>query len=151
MSFETVLEAKTPSPSSDLSQIWTRAKIEPTRDWSVADATQTKLGSSPPKQLDAETVRRFHSEDPFFRARADRYALLDDLVRAQESTAEAATTSRKYIEMLKKRRDMILLELVDLIAEKSQTKTDTLWKATPAPSRSTPVSNKPNTRSWHWP
>jgi uncharacterized protein YdcH (DUF465 family) len=75
--------------------------------------------------IDAELMRRLHAEDPFFCARAERYAQLDDAMRAHETSPEPAG---KYLAMFRKRREIILLELVDLIAEKSQTKTDTLWK-----------------------
>jgi uncharacterized protein YdcH (DUF465 family) len=151
MPFEAVLEAQTPPLSVSPDQPSTRARLGHVQIWKMADRATSMPETPPPKQLDAETVRRLHSEDPFFRARADRYAVLDDLVRAQEATAEATTTARKYIEALKKRRDLILLELVDLIADKSSTKLETLWKV-PAPLReATPSINTPNTRTWHWP
>lgn len=99
--------------------------------------------------IDADMVRRLHEEDPFFRARAERYAQLDDEIRDQESRPEAATTARKYLVMLKKRREDILLELVDLIAKTTPATQEPLWRVPPAQRTVQPPA--PIARSWRWP
>jgi uncharacterized protein YdcH (DUF465 family) len=96
--------------------------------------------------IDAEMVRRLHEEDPFFRARADRYAQLDDAIRAQEASPEKAD---KYLAMLKKRRETILLELVDLLARTTPASQDPLWKIPPI-QRTLQAPSAP-VRSWRWP
>ena len=100
--------------------------------------------------IDAEMVRRLHEDDPFFRARADRYAQLDAAIRDLEAQVEAATTARKYLIMLKKRREDILVELIDLIVKATPAAQDPLWKVPPAP-RSQPIRAAPPVRSWSWP
>jgi uncharacterized protein YdcH (DUF465 family) len=96
--------------------------------------------------IDADIVRRLHAEDPFFRARADRYAQLDDAIRAQEAATEPAD---KYLAMLKKRREAILLELVDLLARTAPASQDPLWKVPPV-QRTLPTQAVPS-RLWRWP
>lgn len=96
--------------------------------------------------IDADLVRRLHAEDPFFRARADRYAKLDDEIRAHEATPEPAD---KYLAMLKKRREAILLELVDLLARTVPVSQEPLWKVPPIQRTLQPKA--PVARSWRWP
>lgn len=96
--------------------------------------------------IDADLVRRLHAEDPFFRARADRYARLDDEIRAHEATPEPAA---KYLEMLKKRREAILLELVDLLARTAPATQEPLWKVPPV--QRTPEPKAAPARLWRWP
>jgi uncharacterized protein YdcH (DUF465 family) len=96
--------------------------------------------------IDADLVRRLHAEDPFFRARADRYAQLDDAIRAQEASPEPAD---KYLAMLKKRRETILLELVDLLARTTPMAQEPLWKVPPV-QRTLEPGPAPG-RSWRWP
>lgn len=96
--------------------------------------------------IDADLVRRRHSEDPFFRARAYRYAQLDDAIRAHQATPEPAD---EYLAMLKKRREAILLELVDLPARTTPVSQEPLWKV--APVQRTLQHKAPPTRSWRWP
>lgn len=96
--------------------------------------------------IDADVIRRMHAEDPFFRARADRYAKLDDAIRAEEASPSKA---EKYLAMLKKRRETILLELVDLLARKSPASQAPLWKVPPI--QRTLQAPAPPPRSWRWP
>jgi uncharacterized protein YdcH (DUF465 family) len=100
--------------------------------------------------IDADMVRRMHEDNPFFRARAERYAQLDTAIRDMEAQAEAATTARKYLIMLKKRREDILLELVDLIVKVTPAAQEPLWKVPPG-SRGQPVTLAAPIRSWSWP
>ena len=96
--------------------------------------------------IDADLVRRMHADDPFFRARADRYAQLDDAIRAQEAEPAPA---EKHLAMLKKRREAILLELVDLLARTTPGAQEPLWKVPPVQRTLEPKA--PPTRSWRWP
>jgi uncharacterized protein YdcH (DUF465 family) len=96
--------------------------------------------------IDADLVRRMHAEDPFFRARADRYAQLDDAIRAHEAQPVPA---EKYLAMLKKRREAILLELVDLLARTMPVSQEPLWKVPPVQRTLEPKATP--TRSWRWP
>jgi uncharacterized protein YdcH (DUF465 family) len=96
--------------------------------------------------IDADLVRRLHAEDPFFRARADRYAQLDDAIRAHEAAPEPAA---KYLAMLKKRREAILLELVDLLARTAPASQEPLWKVPPVQRTLQPKASP--ARSWRWP
>lgn len=96
--------------------------------------------------IDADVVRRMHAEDPFFRARADRYAKLDDEIRAQEA---ATSPADKYLAMLKKRREAILLELVDLLARTTPVSQEPLWKVPPVQRTLAPKAAP--ARSWRWP
>lgn len=101
--------------------------------------------------IDAEMVRRIYENNPFFRARANRYAQLDEAIRGIESTAEATTTANKYMIMLKKRRDDIVLELIDLVANATPATQEAIWRVPPTGVRSSSLPTARVARSWHWP
>lgn len=101
--------------------------------------------------IDADLVRRMHESDPFFRARADRFALLDDEIRDQELRPDAATTARKYLVMLRKRREAILIELVDLIASKTPEQQEPLWRVPSTPRAPPQPVATPSKQVFRWP
>ena len=121
-------------------------KLDPARE-----ARRVSPTPAPPTP-DATSVQRLYADDPFFRARADRYAQLDDVIRSQETTLEGVTSARKYLEMLKKRRDALLLELIDLSTKNMPAALNPLWRlsaaATPIPSA---ASRNLKAQSWRWP
>lgn len=78
-----------------------------------------------------------YEDNPFFRARLDRYNLLDDVIRTIES---AANPPRKYLEMLKRRREELLADMVEIIANRSAPPPEP-----PRPRQTT----RPN--PWRWP
>lgn len=100
--------------------------------------------------IDAEMVRRLHEADPFFRARAARYGQLEQAIGEAETRADAETTARKYLTVLRKRREDLLVELIDLIVRNTAETQQPLWKV-PATPRAMPARPAGANRSWRWP
>ncbi|MBC7520113.1 MAG: hypothetical protein H7268_03310 [Sandarakinorhabdus sp.] len=120
-------------------------KLDPARE------PHRAIPAPAPPTPDAAAVQRLYADDPFFRARADRYAQLDDAIRSQETTLEGVTSARKYLEMLKKRRDAILLELIDLSTKNIPAVLDPLWRLpAAAPSIPSAASRNPKAPTWRW-
>lgn len=97
--------------------------------------------------IDAEMVRRIYEDNPFFRARADRHAQLDEAIRSLESSPEAMTTARKFLTMLKKRRDDMVIELIDMVANATPANQDALWRVPPTGGQGSDQVKG----SWRWP
>lgn len=100
--------------------------------------------------IDAEMVRRMHEDDPFFRARAFRYEQLEQAIHEAEAQADAKTTAKKYLIMLKKRREDVLIELIDLVVKNTAVTQKPLWKVPPASHGMLSAPMAAN-RSWRWP
>jgi hypothetical protein len=100
--------------------------------------------------IDAEMVRRLYEDDPFFRARAFRYAQLEQAIQEGEARSDAETIARKYLSMLRKRREDVLIELIDLVVKSTAVTQKPLWKVPPA-QRSCLAAPASANRSWRWP
>lgn len=150
MNIEAHIEPRPYLSMSDQGRLLGGLRLDPIRRQPPKVPTAAPASQRLPEPLDAETVRRLHEEDPFFRARADRYNQFNAAIADVEASAEAATTARKYLEMLKRRREAVLSELVDLVAAKTPAQNATIWTAAPPAPHSVPTKPAP-TRSWDWP
>lgn len=147
MNVEAHIEARRWQPKGDQSRLLAGLRLDPAKRLPIQSADIVPNTTDP---LDAETVRRLHEENPFFRARADRYNQLNAAILAAEASVEATTTARKYLDMLKRRREDILSELVSLVAEKSPPQPLSIWDTVAQPNRP-PAKPVPKARSWDWP
>lgn len=148
MNVEAHIDTRRWQPRTDQNRLLAGLRLDPVKRLPQLPP-QTAAESSDP--LDAETVRRLHEENPFFRARADRYNQLNAAIMAVEASVEATTSARKYLDMLKRRREDILSELVSLVAEKTPPQPLPIWNTAAQSHHVVPTRPAPSTRSWDWP
>ena len=95
---------------------------------------------------DADAVTRLQEDDPFFRARADRYAALEMMIAGLAATA-TGPAARKRVELLKWQRDQLLGELVAMVTG--------VWAPAAAVPKRAPEpaveASPPRPVAWKWP